>query len=173
MAHRRGMTVPNAAALARHFREAEDFDCEIASASTARRRRSRQTSTIRPARSPGRSKPATWGCAGAAAPTPSRATARGTPTGTASAAIPGCDRTEVDAAAGARLDARLAEPVRQPPVLLALVRTHANRRGGAALKRLNEGDWPPASVVGQRFGSWLKARNAAQECCENNRSLLR
>ncbi len=30
--------------------------------------------------------------------------------------------------------------------------THANCRGGAALKRLNDRKWPPASVVGQRSG---------------------
>jgi hypothetical protein len=39
-------------------------------------------------------------------------------------------------------------------------RTHANRRGGEALKRLTEGTWPPASVVGRRFGTWTAARSA-------------
>jgi AcrR family transcriptional regulator len=41
-------------------------------------------------------------------------------------------------------------------------RTHARRRGGQALERLDEGDWPPASVVGDVFGSWEAARAAAR-----------
>jgi AraC-like DNA-binding protein len=39
-------------------------------------------------------------------------------------------------------------------------RTHASRRGGVALRRVNEAAWPPASVVGQLFGGWQKAREA-------------
>ncbi len=41
-------------------------------------------------------------------------------------------------------------------------RTHARRRGGEALKRLNQGTWPPASVMGQLFGGWAAAREAAR-----------
>jgi hypothetical protein len=40
-------------------------------------------------------------------------------------------------------------------------RTHAKRRGGAALKRLNEREWPSASLVGELFGSWREAHGAA------------
>jgi AraC-like DNA-binding protein len=40
-------------------------------------------------------------------------------------------------------------------------RTHARRRGGEALARLAEGDWPSASVVGGVFGRWAAAREAA------------
>jgi AraC-like DNA-binding protein len=40
-------------------------------------------------------------------------------------------------------------------------RTHARRRGGEALARLAEGDWPPASVVGRVFGRWAAARQVA------------
>jgi hypothetical protein len=40
-------------------------------------------------------------------------------------------------------------------------RTHASRRGGVALRRVNEEAWPPASVVGQLFGGWQKGREAA------------
>ena len=40
-------------------------------------------------------------------------------------------------------------------------RTHAHRRGAAALRRLNSGEWPSASVVGHVFGSWQEARDAA------------
>jgi AcrR family transcriptional regulator len=40
-------------------------------------------------------------------------------------------------------------------------RTHARRRGGEALRRLEAGDWVPASVVTAVFGSWTAAREAA------------
>jgi AraC-like DNA-binding protein len=41
-------------------------------------------------------------------------------------------------------------------------RTHAARRGGGALRRLNDREWPSASVVGQLFGTWKEARMAAR-----------
>jgi AcrR family transcriptional regulator len=41
-------------------------------------------------------------------------------------------------------------------------RTHARRRGGEALGRLRDGEWPPASVVTAVCGSWLAARNEAE-----------
>ena len=37
-------------------------------------------------------------------------------------------------------------------------RTHARRRGGEALKRLEAGDWPAPSTVTDLFGSWAAAR---------------
>ena len=37
-------------------------------------------------------------------------------------------------------------------------RTHARRRGGRALERLSEGDWPSASVVTDVCGGWPRAR---------------
>jgi hypothetical protein len=40
-------------------------------------------------------------------------------------------------------------------------RTHAGRRGGEALRRLNHGAWPSATVVTALWGSWLAARSAA------------
>jgi len=40
-------------------------------------------------------------------------------------------------------------------------RTHARRRGGQALARLSEGEWPPASVVTRGYGTWVEARAAA------------
>jgi hypothetical protein len=40
-------------------------------------------------------------------------------------------------------------------------RTHARRRGGEAVRRLEAGEWPPASVVTSAFGSWAAAREAA------------
>jgi hypothetical protein len=42
-------------------------------------------------------------------------------------------------------------------------RTHARRSGGEALRRLESGVWPPASVVGGMFGNWASARRAAGE----------
>jgi hypothetical protein len=40
-------------------------------------------------------------------------------------------------------------------------RTHARRRGGAALERVARGEWPAASVVSGLFGTWAAARIAA------------
>jgi hypothetical protein len=40
-------------------------------------------------------------------------------------------------------------------------RTHADRRGGEPLRRLNDGAWPAASVITARFGTWAAARKAA------------
>jgi hypothetical protein len=40
-------------------------------------------------------------------------------------------------------------------------RTHAHKRGGEALERRREGDWPSASVVTDVYGSWTAARVAA------------
>ena len=42
-------------------------------------------------------------------------------------------------------------------------RTHARQRGGDAIVRLANGEWPPASVVTARFGSWHAARAAVNE----------
>jgi hypothetical protein len=42
-------------------------------------------------------------------------------------------------------------------------RTHARRRGGEVLARLDEGDWPSASVVTSLYGSWKSARAAAMK----------
>jgi AraC-like DNA-binding protein len=40
-------------------------------------------------------------------------------------------------------------------------RTHAARRGGEAVVRLAEGEWPAASVVTRVFGAWAAGRSAA------------
>jgi hypothetical protein len=40
--------------------------------------------------------------------------------------------------------------------------THARRRGGKALERLREGDWPSASAVTSVLGSWAAARARAE-----------
>jgi len=36
-------------------------------------------------------------------------------------------------------------------------RTHARNRGGDALARLNEGDWPPPATVIDLYGTWAAA----------------
>jgi hypothetical protein len=48
-------------------------------------------------------------------------------------------------------------------------RTHARRRGGEALKRLREGDWPSASVVTSVLGSWAAARAQVESHGGRNR----
>jgi AraC-like DNA-binding protein len=40
-------------------------------------------------------------------------------------------------------------------------RTHARRRGERFIRRLDEGEWPAASVVTKLFGRWAFARAAA------------
>jgi hypothetical protein len=40
-------------------------------------------------------------------------------------------------------------------------RTHARRRAGEALERLDHGQWPAPSVVTGLFGTWAAARVAA------------
>ena len=52
-------------------------------------------------------------------------------------------------------------------------RTHANRRGGIALKRLNTQEWPPASVVGPLFGGWDKAGDAGEAAARLDSALRR
>jgi len=42
-------------------------------------------------------------------------------------------------------------------------RTHACRRGGEALGRLAQGEWPAASVVTRLFGTWSGARAVAEQ----------
>ena len=42
-------------------------------------------------------------------------------------------------------------------------RTHARRRGGEAVARLAEGEWPAASVVTRLFGTWSAARPVAAQ----------
>jgi hypothetical protein len=47
------------------------------------------------------------------------------------------------------------------PSLYDWSRTHARRRGRQALERLDEGDWPAASVVTDVFGTWAAAGSGA------------
>jgi hypothetical protein len=45
-----------------------------------------------------------------------------------------------------------------PPSSTDWSRTHAHRRGGDALNRLRDGDWPPPSTVIDLYGTWAAAR---------------
>jgi hypothetical protein len=75
-----------------------------------------------------------------------------TPTGTASAATQAIERKWTqELLIAAMLD--WLQSYGSLPSSYDWSRTHANCRGGAALKRLNDRKWPPASVVGQRFGA--------------------
>jgi hypothetical protein len=44
-----------------------------------------------------------------------------------------------------------------PPTSYGWSRTHARRRGGEALKRLQSGEWPAPSTVIDLYGSWAAA----------------
>ena len=44
------------------------------------------------------------------------------------------------------------------PTSYAWSRTHARRRGSAALERLEDGDWPSPATVTELYGSWAAAR---------------
>ena len=46
----------------------------------------------------------------------------------------------------------------RPPSSTDWSRTHARRRGGQALGRLQDGDWPSPSTVTDLYGSWAAAR---------------
>jgi hypothetical protein len=45
-------------------------------------------------------------------------------------------------------------------------RTHAQRRGGAALERLEDGDWPSPGTVTDVYGTWAAARGDALEALQ-------
>jgi hypothetical protein len=52
-------------------------------------------------------------------------------------------------------------------------RTYAGRRGGEALKRLADGEWPASSVVTRLFGTWAVARIGASRPNVESRSSRR
>ncbi|HZO79632.1 MAG TPA: helix-turn-helix domain-containing protein [Solirubrobacteraceae bacterium] len=59
----------------------------------------------------------------------------------------------------------------RPPSSYDWSRTHARRRGGLAIERLDEGKRPAASVVTKLFGSWALARAASESRRRGGRSL--
>ena len=52
----------------------------------------------------------------------------------------------------------MASALRRCAVLVRWSRTHARRRGGEALKRLQVGEWPAPSTVIDLYGAWAAAR---------------
>ena len=48
-----------------------------------------------------------------------------------------------------------------PPSSTDWSRTHVGRRGGEALKRLRDDDWPAPSTVIDIYGTWAAARSDA------------
>jgi hypothetical protein len=44
------------------------------------------------------------------------------------------------------------------PTSYSWSRTHARRRGGNALARLQDGEWPPPATVTDLYGSWAGAK---------------
>jgi hypothetical protein len=67
------------------------------------------------------------------------------------------DRAGMDTGTGPRSNASMASALRRCAVLIRLDRTHARRRGGQALKRLQAGEWPAPSTVIDLYGAWAKA----------------
>ena len=152
-----------AVALARHFREAEGLPiAQIAE------RLGRSPATIKgyfydPSGEKARSVKARYQgvCRGCGAPTQAR-NGKGDAYAYCKACRPGAIATEWTPARV--LDAMRAWRARygRLPSSYDWSRMHARRRGGQALERLDEGDWPPASVVGDVFGNWEAARAAAR-----------
>lgn len=57
----------------------------------------------------------------------------------------------------------------EPPSSTDWSRTHARRRGGQALVRLEQGNWPSASTVIELYGSWAAAQADAFPELERDR----
>ena len=149
-------------ALARHYRQAEGLSiAQIA------RRLGRSPATIKsyfydPDGEKARAVKARYQgvCRGCGAPTQAR-NGKGDAYAYCKACRPGAIATEWTPARV--LDAIRAWHTRygRLPSSYDWSRTHVRRRGGQALERLDDGDWPPASVVGDVLGSWKAARAAA------------
>ena len=114
------------------------------------------------ARRRGRSKPATRGCAaGAARPTQPR-NGKGDAYEYCKACRPGAIATEWTRARVRAAMRTWQDRYGRLPSSYDWSRTHARRGGGQALERLEDGDRPPASVVGDVYGNLEAARTAAR-----------
>ena len=152
-----------AAALARHYR-----DHEALSTAEIARRLGRAPATVRaylydPSGEKARAVKARYRgvCRGCGAPTQPR-NGKGDAYEYCKACHPGAIATQRTAAEVR--DAMRAWQARFGglPSAYDWSRTQARRRGGGALERLDGGEWPPASVVGDVYGSWEAARAAAR-----------
>jgi hypothetical protein len=54
------------------------------------------------------------------------------------------------------------------PTSYAWSRTHARRRGGQALARLEDGDWPSPGTVTYVYGTWAAARADALQTLQRS-----
>jgi AraC-like DNA-binding protein len=147
-----------AAALARHYRDEEDLSiAEIA------QRLGRAEATVKAylydptgEKARGVKRRYQGVCRGCGAPTTAR--------GGKGDAYPYCKRCHPGAIAPTRTrewvrDAMRAWQARygRPPSSTDWSRTHARRRGGDALNRLRDGDWPASSTVVDVYGTWAAA----------------
>ena len=94
--------------------------------------------------------------------------ARTAPRGGRNSAYTHCHNCRPGAATRRWTQERILEAMRQwrekygeLPTSYDWSRTHARRRGNEAVARLQEGQWPAASTVGEVFKSWPAAREAA------------
>ena len=151
-----------AAALARHYREREDLTiAEIA------RRLGRAEATVKaylydPTGEKARAVKRRYQgvCRGCGAPTAAR--------GGKGDAYPYCKRCHPGAIAPTRTREWVRDAMHEwrqrygrPPSSTDWSRTHAWRRGGEALKRLRDRDWPAPSTVIDLYGTWAAARSDA------------
>src|SRR5262249_48636206 len=75
-----------------------------------------------------------------------------------------CRRCRPGAAAPQWTRQRIRDAIRRwteiygsPPTSYDWSRTHAARRGGEALRRVQSGEWPAAATVCRRYGAWSAA----------------
>jgi AraC-like DNA-binding protein len=147
-----------AAALARHYRDHEGLSiAEIA------RRLGRAPATVKaylydPTGEKARAVKRRYQgvCRGCGAPTAAR--------GGKGNAYQYCKRCHPGAIAATRTRNWVRDAMREwrqryggPPSSTDWSRTHAVRRGGEALRRLRNGNWPPPSTVVDLYGSWAAA----------------
>ena len=147
-AYDRGTERRRAVALAHHFREAEGLSIAQIADRLGRSLAAVKAYFYDPTGEIARAVKARYvGCAAAVAPTPSRGTGKGD----AYAYCKRCHRGAIKPRWTRELVLKAMCEWRarygRPPSSYDWSRTHAERRGGAAPRRLNEGEWPAASVV--------------------------
>ena len=153
-----------AVALARHYRESEGLSVrEIAD------RLGRSPATVKayfydPSGEKARAVKARYVgvCRGCGAYTQPR-NGKGDAYGYCRACHPGAIERRWTPRARARADGGVAIALREVPTSYDWSSTHARRRGGDALARLAQEEWPAARVVTRLFGTWSAARAVAAQ----------